>query len=58
MDLDWESHVEFDESLKRPADVKVLTGDAGKAESALGWKPRTRFQKLVRIMVEEDLKRV
>ena len=33
-----------------------LRGDASKARQALGWKPRTTFHELVRLMMEEDLK--
>ncbi len=42
----------------RPAEVDILMGDSKKAMEKLGWKPRTNFVELVRIMVEADLKRV
>jgi GDPmannose 4,6-dehydratase len=34
----------------------VLLGDASKAERELGWKPRVRFDELVRIMVDADVR--
>ncbi len=40
----------------RPADVNVLKGDAKKASKILGWKPKTDFKKLVKIMMEEEIK--
>ena len=41
----------------RPNDVIYLKGDYSKAEKRLGWKPKTTFKKLVKIMVEEDIER-
>ncbi|MGI0056189.1 MAG: GDP-mannose 4,6-dehydratase [Nitrosarchaeum sp.] len=41
----------------RPSDVNVLQGNYSKAERKLGWKPKTKFKKLVKIMVEEDISR-
>jgi len=41
----------------RPSDVNHLTGDSTKAKKILGWKPKTSFAKLVKIMIEEDINR-
>ena len=41
----------------RPYDVPSLKGDYSKAKRNLGWKPKTTFKKLVKIMVEEDISR-
>ena len=38
-----------------PAEVDILTGDAGKARERLGWKPKVSFRELVKMMVEADL---
>ncbi len=54
--LDWHDYVEFDPRYLRPSEVDLLVGDSSKARSKLGWKPRTSFDELVRIMVEADLK--
>ena len=54
--LDWKSHVRIDDSLKRPAEVDLLVGDASKAERDLGWRPKTNFEQLIRLMVDSDLK--
>lgn len=54
--LDWQDYVEFDPRYLRPAEVDVLVGDASKAHRVLGWKPRTSFKELVRLMMESDLK--
>jgi GDPmannose 4,6-dehydratase len=53
--LEWESHVETDDALKRPAEVDLLVGDASKAERELGWTPKTNFEQLIRLMTRSDL---
>jgi len=53
--LPWQHHLVIDDALKRPAEVDLLVGDAGKAERELGWRPRTRFEQLIRLMVDADL---
>lgn len=55
VDLDWSKHVEFDSRYLRPTEVDFLEGDASKARSVLGWKPKTSFTELVEMMVEYDL---
>jgi GDPmannose 4,6-dehydratase len=47
-------HVVIDESLKRPAEVDHLIGDATKARHELGWEPQTSFEELIRLMVDAD----
>jgi GDPmannose 4,6-dehydratase len=53
--LDYREHVLIDPLLYRPAEVDLLIGDPSKARSVLGWEPRTRFEDLVRRMVEADM---
>jgi GDPmannose 4,6-dehydratase len=53
--LDWERYVTLDDSLKRPAEVDLLVGDATKAEQDLGWKATTTFEGLIELMVNADL---
>lgn len=55
--LDWQEHVRIDKRFLRPIDVNFLCGDYSKAKEKLGWKPRVKFDKLVKIMVHEDLER-
>ena len=52
---DWEPYVRRDESLIRPAEMRVAVGDISKAEAELGWRPKVDFTGLVRMMVEHDL---
>jgi GDPmannose 4,6-dehydratase len=53
--LDWQKYVVVDEAYMRPAEVNELRGDASKAMSKLGWKPKTTFEDLVYEMLEHDL---
>jgi GDPmannose 4,6-dehydratase len=53
--LDWHQYVEIDPRYLRPTEVDVLCGDASKAARVLGWRPRTTFDELVRIMLASDL---
>lgn len=55
--LDWEKYVKVDPKYKRPAEVDLLIGDASKAEKELGWKPKVSFEELIRMMVDDDLKK-
>jgi GDPmannose 4,6-dehydratase len=52
--VDIDHHVVLDDSLKRPAEVDHLIGDASKAKAELGWEPRTSFEELIRLMVDSD----
>jgi GDPmannose 4,6-dehydratase len=54
--LDWQRYVRVDPRYYRPAEVDLLQGDYSKAEANLGWRPITRFQGLVKLMVEADIR--
>jgi GDPmannose 4,6-dehydratase len=54
--LDWKDYVVIDPAYFRPTEVDELCGDATKAATKLGWRPKTCFADLVRIMVEADLR--
>jgi GDPmannose 4,6-dehydratase len=53
--LDWNQYVEIDPQYFRPTEVDYLLGDPSKARKAFGWKPRTPFRELVRMMVDSDV---
>ncbi len=52
---DWKPYVRHDERFERPAEVDLLMGDASKAHSVLGWKPKVSFEQLVQMMYENDV---
>lgn len=47
--------VRIDPYYFRPTEVDILVGDYSKAKEKLGWEPKTRFDDLVKIMVDADL---
>ena len=55
VDLDWRQWVRFDDNYRRPSEVPLLCGDATKARSVLGWKPKISFKSLVKMMMDADL---
>ena len=56
--LDWRQYVREDPAFLRPAEVDLLIGDATKAKTALGWKPKVTFAGLVEMMVRADVDRL
>jgi len=55
--LDWQKHVKVDKRFMRPLDVPSLCGDYSKAKRKLDWSPKTKFNKLVELMVKEEINR-
>lgn len=51
--------VEVSEDFCRPTDVGNLLGNPTKAKAKLGWNPsKTRFEELVKIMVQHDVAKI
>lgn len=55
---DWQPFVKVDSRYKRPTELFTLQGKNDKARKILGWEPKVSFKKLVKMMVEADLKRL
>lgn len=58
LELDWKKHVKQDARFMRPAEVDLLVGDSSKAKKILNWQSRIKFQELVRMMVDCDIKKI
>ena len=54
--LDHTKYVEIDQKYFRPTEVDELSADYSKASSELNWQPRIRFQEIVKIMVDADMR--
>ena len=54
-DLQGNIRVKTNSKFFRPAEVDLLLGDYSKATKILGWKPKTEFNQLVSMMMENDL---
>ncbi len=50
--------VKVDPRYYRPTEVDLLIGNPAKAERVLGWKAQTKFEDLVKLMVQADLELV
>lgn len=50
--------VRIDPAYFRPNEVNYLCGDFSKAKKVLGWKPKTKFNQLVKIMLDADMERI
>jgi GDPmannose 4,6-dehydratase len=55
-DLNWEDHVVSDEQFMRPTEIAASKGDSAKAKADLDWAPEISFEKLIALMVDEDLR--
>ena len=59
VDLDWQAHVQIDESLVRgKAELHRLVGDPTKAREQLDWVPSVSFEQLVQLIVDAELARL
>ena len=56
VDLDWQEFVHEDPTLLRNPQRTRLSGNNAKLRRLTGWKPRTSFTELVRLMVTTELK--
>ncbi|MGV8129878.1 MAG: GDP-mannose 4,6-dehydratase [Methanolinea sp.] len=54
--LDKAKHVRIDQKYFRPTEVDVLIADPRKAEENLGWRAKVKFEDLVKIMVDADMR--
>ena len=52
---DWRQYVRQDQRFFRPAEVDLLIGDATKANTKLGWRPKVGFNELIEMMVRHDI---
>jgi GDPmannose 4,6-dehydratase len=56
LDLDPKKYVKVDKKFFRPIEANLLKGDYSKAKKELKWKPKIKFDQLVKMMVDSDLK--
>lgn len=50
--------VEVSPDYFRPTDVDFLLGDYSKAREKLGWEPKTGFDKLIKVMIDSEIKQL
>lgn len=54
----WKKYVKIDPRFKRPAELFTLQGKSDKARKKLGWKPKVKFEELVKMMMDADIERL
>ena len=48
--------IKINKKYFRPSEVNYLRGDSSRAQKELKWKPKTNLKKLVKIMIDEEIK--
>ena len=56
--LNYKDYVEADKRYLRPTEVDALVGDPSKAEKILGWKAKTHWKALAKLMVDADIEKI
>ncbi len=54
--LNYDDYVEIDPRYYRPTEADSILANSTKARKQLGWSPRVRFDELVKIMVDSDMR--
>lgn len=54
----WEKYISIDPRFKRPAELFTLQGSYNNAKTKLNWEPKTSFEDMIKLMVDEDIKRL
>lgn len=57
VDLSFEKYVKIDRRYFRPTETEELVADSRKAERKIGWAPKIKFEDLVKIMVDADMRK-
>ena len=55
-DLNYDHYVEIDQRYYRPTEVDSIVANTAKARTVLEWSPKIRFEELVKIMVDADMR--
>jgi GDPmannose 4,6-dehydratase len=53
--VNWKKHVRIDPKLFRPFETPVARGSHRKITELTGWKPATTFDRMIALMVEDEL---
>lgn len=56
--LNWEKYVKTDPLYLRPSEVHSLCSNSSKARKYIQWKPKVKFDTLVKIMLDADLRKL
>lgn len=54
--LDYKEYIEIDQRYFRPTESGVLIADSSKAKKDFNWQPKIKFEEVVKIMVDADMR--
>ena len=57
LDLDYKKYLKVDKKLLRPSKTKTLLGNYSKAKQKFGYKNKTPLKKLIKIMLDFEMKK-
>ena len=55
--LDYKKYLKINKNLLRPSKTNTLTGNTSKAKKTINFKVKTNLKQLIRIMMDEELKK-
>ena len=55
VNLNYENFIEISEKYFRPNEVEYLLGNPAKAKKIIGWEPKTSFEELIKMMLDNDI---
>ncbi|MFH1309183.1 MAG: GDP-mannose 4,6-dehydratase [Candidatus Omnitrophota bacterium] len=58
LELDYRDYVREDSALCRSDEFVPLVGNPEKAKKQLGWEPEVKFEEMIKMMVDADLRKV
>ncbi|MBA7473559.1 GDP-mannose 4,6-dehydratase [subsurface metagenome] len=56
--LDYKKYIEIDHRYLRPIEPEILIADSNKAKKRLNWEPKIKYEDLVKIMVDADMRTI
>ena len=56
--LNWTDHVKIDQKYFRPTETEDLKADTTKINQEIGWQPKIKFENLIKIMVDADMREI
>ena len=55
--LNYKKYLKIDKKLLRPSKTSILKGDISKAKKTFKYKPKTKLKDLIKIMMDDELKK-
>ena len=55
--LNYKNHIKIDKKLLRPSKTSTLVGDISKARKKINFKPKVNLNKLIKIMIQDEMKK-